>query len=275
MALHFSISTASRLPGLTVAGLLGPLQVLVRERDLLCLLVRRDIVGRTSGTLLGGAWMLAQPALQVLAFWFLLDFVLRIKTPGKVAFVDYFLTSMLPWLLISEVLTRSLSVMSEFSALYKRTVFPLKVLPLLPALVAGIIYLPVFAVVVGFLTGLHGAIKAVLILIALLIWLLPVGYLLAVFGCFVKDLRQIFPFLLNMMLYLTPIMYLPEMLPPEFQSLLSVNPFADVIAVIHGVLQSMPVTWGNVLRPMLCWALLLAPTWVLFHRAEPHMREVL
>lgn len=275
MALHFSVSTVSRLSGLTVAGLLGPFRVLAQERNLLRLLVRRDIVSRTSGTLLGGMWMLAQPALQVLAFWFLLDFVLRIKTPGKVAFVDYFLTSMLPWLFISEVLTRSLSVMSEFSALYKRTVFPLKVLPLLPALVAGLIYLPVFAVVAGFLIGLQGAIKAVLILIVLLVWLLPVGYLLAVFGCFVKDLRQIFPFLLNMMLYLTPIMYLPEMLPPEFQSLLSVNPFADVIAVIHGVLQSMPVTSGNVLRPMLCWVLLLAPTWVLFQRAEPHMREVL
>jgi lipopolysaccharide transport system permease protein len=96
-----------------------------------------------------------------------------------------------------------------------------------------------------------------------------------VFGCFLKDLRQIFPFLLNMMLYLTPIMYLPEMLPPEFQSLLSVNPFADVIALIHGVLQDMLVTTGNVLRPVLCWVSLLAPAWVLFHRAEPHMREVL
>jgi lipopolysaccharide transport system permease protein len=275
MALHFSVSAVCRLSGLTVTGLLGPFRVLAQEWNLLCLLVRRDIVDRTSGTLLGGTWMLAQPALQVLAFWFLLDFVLRIKTPGKVAFVDYFLTSMLPWLFISETLTRSVSVMSEFSALYKRTVFPLKVLPLLPALVAGLIYLPVFAVVAGFLTGLQGAIKAVLILIVILVWLLPVSYLLAVFGCFLKDLRQIFPFLLNMMLYLTPIMYLPEMLPPEFQSLLSVNPFADVIALIHGVLQDMLVTTGNVLRPVLCWVSLLAPAWVLFHRAEPHMREVL
>ncbi|AAU91381.1 ABC transporter permease [Methylococcus capsulatus] len=258
---------------MTWAGLLGPFRVLARERQLLGLLVRRDIIGRTRGTVLGWVWMLAQPALQVVAFWFLLDFVLRLRVPGKVAFIDYFLTAMLPWLFISDTLNRCLSVLTEFSSLYKRTVFPLKVLPLLPGLSGCLVYTPIYAATMGLLAGPGAAVQAVLLMTGLLVLLMPACYLLAVLGCFVKDLRQAFPFTLNMLLYLTPILYLPEMLPQEFRELLVVNPLADVMAVFESWIHGLPVTAGNFIRPLLLWLLSLGPAWVLFHRGEPHIRE--
>lgn len=263
----------SRFVAVTWAGLLGPFQVLARERELLSLLVRRDIIGRTRGTVLGWVWMLAQPALQILAFWFLLDFVLRVRVPGKVVFIDYFLAAMLPWLLISDTLNRCLAVLTEFSSLYKRTVFPLKVLPLLPGLSGCLVYTPIYAVTMGLLAGPGAAVQAVLLMAGLFVLLMPACYLLAVLGCFVKDLRQAFPFMLNMALYLTPILYLPEMLPQQFQELLVVNPLADVVAVIESSVHGLPVTAENFIRPLLLWLLSLGPAWVLFHRGEPHIRE--
>ncbi|MGI2324925.1 MULTISPECIES: ABC transporter permease [Methylococcus] len=267
------IQRFSRFGAMTWAGLLGPFRVLARERQLLGLLVRRDIIGRTRGTVLGWVWMLAQPALQVVAFWFLLDFVLRLRVPGKVAFIDYFLTAMLPWLFISDTLNRCLSVLTEFSSLYKRTVFPLKVLPLLPGLSGCLVYTPIYAATMGLLAGPGAAVQAVLLMTGLLVLLMPACYLLAVLGCFVKDLRQAFPFTLNMLLYLTPILYLPEMLPQEFRELLVVNPLADVMAVFESWIHGLPVTAGNFIRPLLLWLLSLGPAWVLFHRGEPHIRE--
>jgi lipopolysaccharide transport system permease protein len=263
----------TRFGAVTWAGLLGPFRVLARERELLSLLVRRDIIGRTRGTVLGWVWMLAQPALQILAFWFLLDFVLQVRVPGKVVFIDYFLTAMLPWLFISDTLNRCLAVLTEFSSLYKRTVFPLKVLPLLPGFSACLVYTPIYAVTMGLLAGPGAAIQGVLLMAGLLVLLMPACYLLAVLGCFVKDLRQAFPFMLNMLLYLTPILYLPGMLPQEFQELLAVNPLADVMAVIESAVHGLPVTAGNFIRPLLLWFLSLGPAWVLFHRGEPHIRE--
>lgn len=275
MALRRSLDALGRFRRLSAAGLFGPFQVLGQQRELLYRLLKRDIAARTSGALLGGVWLLAQPALQVLSFWFLLDFVLRVRAPGKVAFVDYFLTGMLPWLFVSEIMTRNLSVLNEFGALYQRTVFPLKALPLLPVLAAGIIYAPTYAVVAGVLAGPLAAVSAGLIMCGLLVWVLPACYLLAVLGLFIRELRHLFPFLLTMVMYLTPILYSPDMLPPGFRALLVFNPFADVVALIHSLLHGPPATLGNLLRPLLCWALLLGPAWVLFHRAEPHMREVL
>ncbi|MEW6036733.1 MAG: ABC transporter permease [Pseudomonadota bacterium] len=251
----------------------GPFYVLAREHELLSLLVRRDIIGRTRGTALGWVWLLAQPALQILAFWFLLDFVLRVRVPGKVVFIDYFLTGMLPWLFISDTLIRSISVLTEFSDLYKRTVFPLKVLPLLPVLSSCLVHTPIYAVTIGLMAGPAAAIKSLLLMGGLLVLLMPACYLLAVLGCFVRDLRQAFPFALNILLYLTPILYLPEMLPPEFRELLVVNPLADVVAIIEFSVHDLPVALGNFVRPLLIWLLLLGPAWVLFQRGEPHVRE--
>jgi lipopolysaccharide transport system permease protein len=56
---------------------------------------------------------------------------------------------------------------------------------------------------------------------------------------------------------------------------LAFNPFADLMAVIHGLLQGMPFSAGNIIRPLLLWLLLMGPAWLLFVRAEPHMREAL
>lgn len=273
MAVVAPAQILTRYGAVTWAGMLGPFQVLARERELLSLLVRRDIVGRTRGTVLGWVWMLAQPALQLVAFWFLLDFVLRVRVPGKVAFIDYFLTAMLPWLFISDTLNRCLAVLTEFSSLYKRTVFPLKVLPLLPGFSGYLVYTPIYVVTMGALTGAGGALQGFLLMTGLLVLLMPACYLLAVLGCFVKDLRQAFPFVLNMALYLTPVLYLPEMLPREFRDLLVVNPLADVMAVFESSIHGLPVTVGNFIRPLLLWLLSLGPAWVLFHRGEPHIRE--
>ncbi len=259
----------------TLAGLVGPWQVMFEQFTLLRLLYRREIAMRTSGTVFGFVWLVIQPALQVAALWFLLDFVLHVKFPGQVPFLDYFLTGMVPWLLIAEVLNRNLSVLSEFGALYQRTAFPLKILPLLPLLLPSVIYGAIYFAVTGLLVGPIAAVLTVPLTFGILLWLSPFCYLLSVLGLFVKDVRQFFPFLLTMMMYVTPILYMPAMLPDTLRPWLVVNPFADLMAIGHGVLQGMPVSSGNWVRPLSLWLVSLAPAWVLYRRAEPHMRELL
>lgn len=266
----------------TQNGLLEPLHMAVTQRHLLLMLIRRDIAGRTSGTLLGGAWLLLQPGLQMLGFWFLLDLVLQIRFPGKLSFVDYFLIGMLSWFFISEVLQRSLSVFQEFASIYQRTPFPLAILPLVPLFMSGLIFMLVNAVVAGLVAGWAAMPIAVLNTLMLLIWLLPLCYVLAVVGLFVRDLGQFFPFFISLFMYLTPILYLPQMLPESLSWFLAVNPFADLMATIHFRIQDMPWTlehmaWTpeNLWRPFLLWLVLLGPAWALFRRAEPHVREML
>ena len=253
----------------------APFLTLIDHRNLVYRLLRREVVSRTSGTWLGGLWLVAQPALQMGAFWFLLDFVLKVRSPGQVAFLDYFLTAMLAWLFISEVLSRSLNVLSEFSPIYQRTVFPVQVLPLVPLLMGVMIYLPVMGGVVWLLAGWQAAVSSQWLLVMLAVWLIPFCYLLALLGLFFRESRQVFPFLLTLLMYLSPVLYQPEALPPGLRSLMIWNPIADWLSVIQYAVHGLPMepvqAWG--LGAL--WMLLLPPAWVVFRRAESQMREEL
>ena len=268
-------SKAATVARATRDGLLQPLAALWRHRLLVGLLIRREIVGRTSGTLLRAGWLLLGPGLQVLAFWFLLDVVLRVRLPGHILFLDYFLAGILAWFLIIDVLQRALGIFAEQAALYQRGDFPLVLLPLLPLVMAMLIHGTLYLVVCTLLFGIAALPAAALVLGLLFLLLLPATYLLAVLGHFLRDLRQLLPFLLTMGLYVTPILYTPDMLPAALQPWLVFNPVADVMAVIHHLLQDLPVSVGNWLRPLALWLALLGPAWLLFRRSEPHLREVL
>jgi lipopolysaccharide transport system permease protein len=244
--------------------------------QLLRALVVRDVAARTSGTVFGGLWMILQPALQVAALWFLLDIVLRVRFPGMAGgFVGYYLTGMLPWLMMSEIIQRSLAVMSEYAAIYQRAVFPLHLLPLVPLAVSGGIYSLIFFFVALSVAGLHGALGAALLMLGLLLWLLPFCYLLAVFGLFVRDLQQVAPFVLTMLLYVTPILYLPSAFPKKLHWWLMVNPFAHLMALAHAAVQGLPWDGANIAVPAAIWVVAVPLAAWLFARTRPHMREAL
>jgi len=259
----------------TFLGLVQPFQIAWHNRYLLSLLIKRDITSRTSDTFFGGAWLLLQPALQILGFWFLLGVIFNIKFPDGMPFVDYFLVSMLPWLFISEIWSRSLSVLAEFSSLYRRALFPVAILPLLPLVLSATMYAVVMALMVGFIEGWQLAPLGFIGIFILALWLIPCAYLLAIGGLFLKDIAQFFPFVTIITLYLTPILYTPDLVPEGMEWVLMVNPVADVIALFHAALQGMDWHWWNILRPLGLWLLVLGPAWVLFCRAEPHVREML
>lgn len=258
-----------------LGGMIDPFRIAVRERELLYLLIRRDFVARTAGTAIGWGWMIAQPALQVVGFWFLLELVLKVRLPGHVTYLEYYLTGILPWLMLHEILMRSVYVLDEFSPIFKKSRFPLAVLPLVPVLSAGMIHASIFILVAGAFGGLAGAGTALALCAGLLLWLLPAAYLFAVLGVLLRDFRQILPFLLSLAMYVTPIMYLPEMLPQALAPVLAFNPFADIMALIHAGLQGLSWEPAGSLRLLSIWAVLVVVSRTLFRRAEPYVRELL
>lgn len=258
-----------------VAGLTTPVGACLAHSSLLRMLIKRELVNRTSGTLLGKLWPLLQPALQVLGFWFLFDVVYGMRQDRGSAFLEYLLTGMLPWLLLTEVLTRSAGLFREFGALYRRTPFPIELLPLLIMVVPGLVYAIVYFLVSLLLHGPLAALQSLIVVPLLLLWLLPLTLLFAVLGLFVRDFAQALPFLLMLAMYSTPILYFPDMLPDQVEAWLWLNPFADLMAVIHGLVESINVDWQSPARLLLIWLVLLSPAWLVFQRSLPHVREVL
>ncbi len=242
---------------------------------LLLLLLRREVVGRTSGTWLGGGWLVLQPALQVVAFWFLLDVVLKVRSVGQVPFLEYFLTAMISWLFIQEALSRALTVLSEYAGLYQRTIFPIGVLPLVPLVMSAVIYTPVMLVVCGWLLGPWAVLKALALMGWLCLVLVPAVYLFAVAGLFIRETRQVMPFAMTLLMYFSPILYQPESLPESLRDWMFLNPLADLIILQQQWLLESPGSWPGLVRGAAIWAVSLPLAVWLFRRAIPHMREAL
>ncbi|GAB6049021.1 hypothetical protein JCM19379_28530 [Methyloparacoccus murrellii] len=172
-------------------------------------------------------------------------------------------------------MSRSLGVLTEYSALYQRTLFPVKILPLLPIVMALVIFGPVLLLISGLFAGIVGALLATIMLLLLVLWLIPFAYLLAVIGLFFKESRQILPFLLTVLMYFTPILYQPVSLPEAFRPLLVWNPLAGIVALFQHYINQIPLQSDDILLPCAYWMILIVPSFLLFHKAEPYMREEL
>ncbi len=258
-----------------IDGLVTPLRSVYKNRSLYSILVKRDIVNRTSGTVLGKLWPLVQPTLQVLGYWFLFDIVFAMRANRGPDYLEYLLSGMVPWLCIAEILTRSTMMFREFSSLYRRNPFPLEILPVLIMTIPCLVFGTVYFILNLLLGGPEKAMLSLLVMPMLMLWLLPLCFLLPVLGLFIKDFTQAIPFLLMITMFLTPILYFPTMLPESFRQFIWLNPFSDLMAVIHGLVQGSEYTWLNLCRPFLIWFLLLGPAWLIFRRSIPHIREVL
>jgi lipopolysaccharide transport system permease protein len=176
-----------------------PVQTIWRNRALIRVMAKRDIMGRYKGSFGGAFWTIINPLLLMLTYLFVFGYLLG-SDPKRAGgpFALYFLAGMLPWLPFSEAAGRSAGVILENRNLIKKLVFPVETLPVnLVLLLAwrhsiplAVVWLPVLLIPqILFTTGL--------------------SWFLAGLGAYVKDLGQVIGFVLTIWFFMTPICY-PE-----------------------------------------------------------------
>ena len=216
-----------------------PFLTLWRNRGLIRVMVRRDVLGRYRGSFGGSFWTVINPLLLMLTYYFVFGVVLQSRFPGdptRAGFVLYFLAGMLPWLALSEAAGRAPSVLLEHRNFVKKLVFAVETLPV--NLVAAGLVSEFFAVVLycGFLLAIRHAVPLTVLwlpvlLIPQILLTLGLSWLLAALGAFVRDLGQIIGFLLTIWFFVTPICYPEKSLPAGAAALLTKNP---LYVLVHG-----------------------------------------
>jgi len=193
---------------------LYPVLTIWRNRSLIRVMVRRDMLGRYKGSFGGSLWTVINPLLLMLTYFFVFGVIIRDRNLTRSEFALYFLAGMLPWLPFSEAAGRSPGVILEHRNFVKKLVFAVETLPV-NLVVSGLVT-ELFAVGLycGFLLAIrHGIPVTVLWLPALLIpqvlFTAGVSWFLAGLGAFVRDLGQMIGFVLTVWFFMTPICY-PE-----------------------------------------------------------------
>ena len=217
-----------------------------RYRELLWVLARRDVQVRYKQTVLGVAWAVLQPVLRVLVFTLIFVGVMRSSTGGVPGPV-FMYTGQLPWLLFSTAVSAMSVSLIGSSGLVTKVYFPRLVLPLsaigaplVDALISFVVLLAPMLVsgVVPAWTSLPWIVPA---LVALLLLAVGCGVFLAAFTVTYRDFRHVTPFLLSLLMFLTPVVWPVERVPEAWRLLLRLNPLTGVVTTFRAAFLGTPV----------------------------------
>lgn len=214
------------------------LVTLTRRRALLGEQVRRDLVDQHAGQVIGGLWVILHPLFIMLVYVFVFAIVFQARIGGTrempLNYTSYILSGLGVWLAIVQSLGKTAGALVSNSSLIKQVVFPIEVLPVKAALSTMIPLLVMLGVYFAYTVGAQGQVIWTQLLLPLLLliyalWTVGLGLLLASVSVFVRDVREMVSLFTVAGVFLLPVIYVPEWVPPIFKPLLYVNPFSYVI----------------------------------------------
>ena len=218
-------------------------------RELLYFLTKRDIKVRYKQTVLGGLWAVIQPAFTMLVFTLFFGRLAKMPSDG-LPYPIFVYAGLLPWTYFANALSASGNSLVGSSNLITKVYFPRIVVPASAAL-AGLldffIALFVLAALMIWYQFLPGpSILLFPFLVALtFLCAVGVGLWLSALNVQYRDIRYAIPFLIQVWMFLSPVIYPVSLVQGKYQWLLALNPMGGVIhAYRAALLGHQPIDWG-------------------------------
>lgn len=220
-----------------------------RFRELFYIFTWRDIKVRYKQTVVGVGWVVFQPIIMMVIFTLFFGILAKIPSQGA-PYPIFVYTGLLFWNYFSAALTNSSNSLVESQEIIKKVYFPRIILPITSTL-AGLIDLIIsFGVLLILMAFYHypphfvGLLLAPLLMILTFLLAVGLGLLLSSINIKYRDVRHALPFFIQLMLFLTPVIYPPSIVPVRFQWLLMLNPMAGIIeAARAGIIGNNPINW--------------------------------
>jgi lipopolysaccharide transport system permease protein len=235
-------------PSISLSGLTGSLW---RNRQLGMQMIRREVVGRYKGSVLGLAWSFFNPIFMLAVYTLVFSGVFKSRwgtgdAGDKTQFAVVLFVGMIVHGLFSEVLNRSPSLVLSNVNYVKKVVFPLEILPVVAmgaALFHSFVSLTVLLSAFLFFNGfLHWTVVFIpLVLLPLIILTVGFAWMLASLGVFLRDVGQTIGIITTVILFLSPVFYPVNALPEKLRPWIMANPLTFIIEQARQVL-----IWGHV-----------------------------
>jgi lipopolysaccharide transport system permease protein len=209
------------------------LKAVWRYRELLYFLVWRDIKVRYKQTILGVTWVVIQPVVSMLVFSGLFGVLLQVPT-GGLPYPLFVLTGLLPWQYFTNALTKSTNSVVDNASLVSKIYFPRLIIPLAGVL-SNLVDFFVSAIVLAiFLLAYRVSPSPAVVwlpffLLLAILTALGFGLWLSALNVRYRDVRHLIPFVVQIWMYLTPVVYGAALIPERFRWLLGLNPMSGVV----------------------------------------------
>jgi lipopolysaccharide transport system permease protein len=217
-------------------------------RELVLYFVWRDVKVRYKQTVLGVSWAILKPLVQMVVFTFIFSNIAQLDSEG-IPYPIFNYSALVPWLFFTSSLTGATSSLVSSASMIKKIYFPRLVL-LVSATLSNLVdfslsLLFLFVLMAWFGVSLSWKIVFLVPLLLLsILTSLGISLWLAPLNVQFRDVRLATPFLIQIGLYLTPIVYSSSSLPAPFDRLYALNPMAGVVEGFRWALVNTEVQPG-------------------------------
>jgi lipopolysaccharide transport system permease protein len=256
------------------------LREVANSADLVYFLAKRDVAVRYKQTVVGALWAVLQPLLLAGIFSVFLGQLTDVPSEGT-PYALFALAGMTMWLFVANAMARCSESTVSSANLISKVYFPRIAIPLAAVMVPVIDFVAAFFVLVSILViagetpGPQLVLAPIVFAVALAITL-GIGLWLSAIVVRYRDVSLVVPFLIQVLLFVTPILYPVSLIPDSYQALYSLNPLVGVLEAFRWtVLPDAPAPGTLMLISAITGLALLVTGLVYFTRAERRFADVI
>jgi lipopolysaccharide transport system permease protein len=250
-------------------------------RELGYFFVWRDLKVRYKQTVFGALWAIIQPFMLMVVFSLFLGRIGGIA-PAGIPYPLFAFSGLVPWTLFAQCVVGSSNSLVSASNLIQKVYFPRLLLPI-SALGSNLVDFLIAMVVLGLMTLSFGVVPSVAVM-----WLLPltglalaaalaVGIWLSALNVRYRDIKFVVPFLVQLWLFASPVVYTSDLIPAKWRTLYDLNPMAGVLEGFRWALlgQGAPPAIEALLVSTVLTIIVLASGLAYFRRVERTFADVI
>lgn len=219
-----------------------PLLLVYKQKEVLWITFQKDIKTRFAGLALGSLWLIFTPLFMLMSYSCVYIYIFRVKVEGlsSLEYVMYIFSGLVPYLGFADSLAIAVPSVVGNISLVRNILFPIELIPVKAVLTAQINQLVGFILIflgLFYLNKISYVFPAFLIL-----WLLQIlfsiglSWILSSLNVYLRDIQQVVPIVLLILMMLSPISYSEEMAPKNLLNFLKFNPLYHIITCYQSVL---------------------------------------
>ena len=248
------------------------LKELKHYRDLFYFLVWRDIKVLYAQTVLGFAWAILNPAVQIVVFSVIFGRLAKIETDG-IPYILFMTVAIIPWTYMSDAMTAASQSLVTGKAMLGKIYFPRVLFPLTPIL-AKLVDFTISLVILVFVMFYYeveptwNLLLLPFLLVAMILLPTGLGMWLAALAIRYRDIKFAMTYLIKLLIYSAPILYTASVIPTEIRFWYSLNPIVAVIEGFRSCLLGTPFEWLYIVPGLIMSVILFLSGAIYFRRME-------
>jgi lipopolysaccharide transport system permease protein len=247
-------------------------------RELLYFLTWRDVKIRYKQTLIGVMWAIFQPAIKVLVFSLVFGGLAKVSSQGF-PYPIFVFAGLLPWEFFASSVSRGGESVVASANLVRKVYFPRIIIPVAAVGACLVDFAASFAILVVLMLY-YGTVPTLSLLMvpplvmAVLALAVGISLLISALNVAYRDFRYILPVILQVWMFVTPVIYPPTSVPQSWQWLLRMNPMTGIVDGYRSAILGTPFAWGELGISMLVAAAIFVCGLMYFRRMERWFADI-